>query len=268
MSFFGFLCFAVFSLCAGGILGNLLCIILGLACKQKYLKQRITVIFLFFSLATAFFAFAFIKDIFLQFEFFKSEWLYFCCIFTAAFFSAVFWKIVLPLCFAFYVFICAWTGIMLYGRFGPLPEKQNVTLNRESVIIEENSFYVEKTNSKKIVIEVYTLPEKLILPLPRVWYSVAGITDADFSAAEDEENILKTVKNASGFVGNPKIEENEKTVVNTKLQKLNSEYFSWILKKQKVLYVPLPQNEILPSVYTLIFKTKAENLTCRLEKNL
>lgn len=157
---------------------------------------------------------------------------------------------------------------MLYGRFGPLPEKQNVTLNRESVIIDENSFYVEKTNSKKIVIEVYTLPEKLILPLPRVWYSVAGITDADFSAAEDEENILKTVKNASGFVGNPQIEENEKTVVNTKLQKLNSEYFSWILKKQKVLYVPLPQNEILPSVYTLIFKTKAENLTCRLEKNL
>ncbi len=268
MSFSFSLCFAVFSLCAGGIFGNLFCIILGLAFKKKYLKQRITVIFLFCSLAVAFFAFAFIKDIFSQVLFLKSEWLYFCCIFAAAFFSSVFWKVVLPLCFAFYVFICAWTGIMLYKSFGSLPEKQSVTLNRDSVIIDENSFYIEKQNNKKIVIEVYTLPAKLILPLPRVWYLVAGITDADFFVADNEQNTLKTVKNASGFVGIAQIDKTYKTLANTKLQKLNSDYFSWILKEQKILYVPLPQTEILPSVYTLSFKAKSENLTCRLEKNL
>lgn len=268
MSFSGSLCFAVFSLCAGGIFGNLLCIVPGIAFKKKYLKQRITVIFLFFSLVIAFFAYAFIKDIFSQFLFFKSDWLFFCGIFAAAFLCSVFWKIVLPLCFAFYVFICAWTGIILYGRFGSLPENTSVTLNKESVIIGENSFYVEETNNKKIVIEVYVLPQKLILPLPRVWYCVAGITDADFFAEENEKNVLKAVKNSSGFVGIFQTDKNEKQPANTKLEKLNSDYFSWVLSKQKVLYVPLPQNEILPSVYTLNFKTRSENLTCRLEKNL
>ena len=45
-------------------------------------------------------------------------------------------------------------------------------------------------------------------------------------------------------------------------------YREWVLKKRKNLLVPLPQNELLPSVYTLKFKRKTEILSCRLEKNL
>ena len=244
MSFFTSLVFAAASLCAGGIFANLACIVSGCAFKKKYLKARINAVILFFCVLAGFTAFGFIAidDFCGQLHFFVSEKLFFSLVFAVSLLCCVFWKVLLPLCAVLYAALSLYTGIFLYGLFGVLPEKQSVTVNKTFVNIDGSETSFDDAQNKKITVQVFVLPSKLLLPLPRVWYFTSGLEEKEISFE-------------SGI---------EKSFLEQKL----TEYKNFVLQNHTQVTVPLPQGDVLPAVYTLKFFTDTENLSCRLEKNL
>lgn len=265
MSFYACLSFAIISLCLGGVAGCLFCAGFARIFHKKFLKARISVIFLLLSVVVAFGAggFIFIKNPSFEFSVFLTEKFFFFAIFAAGFLGAVFWKIVFPALIAFYIALSAFTGIALYSEFGILPDNMSVTLNKTFIEAGKSTFFVDSPENKSLAVEVYILPKKLLIPLPRVWYRVIGTVDSSY--VDDGKNI----RLSSDFSGEILPDENSKNSQKDSLfEKKIKAYRKWVLKTRKNLLVPLPQNELLPSVYTLKFKRKTEILSCRLEKNL
>ena len=265
MSFYACLSFAIVSLCLGGVAGCLFCVAFAKIFHKKFLKARISVVFLLLSVVVAFGAggFVFIKNPSFELSAFLTEKLFFFALFATGFLGAVFWKTVFPVLIAFYIALSAFTGIALYSEFGILPDNMSVTLNKTFIEAGKSTFFVDSPENKSLAVEVYVLPKKLLLPLPRVWYRVIGTVD--FSYIDDGKNI----RLSSEFSGDVLLDENSKNnQKNSFFARHLRNYMGWVLKTRKNLLVPLPQNELLPSVYTLKFKRKTEILSCRLEKNL
>ena len=264
MSFYACLIFAVTGLCLGGAAGCLLCMVVARFCKKNFLKARISAVCLLLAVAVMAGAvgFVLIKDFSSEFETLCSDLPFFAAIFAAGLLCAVVWKIFIPLFMIFYIALASFTGVGLYSKFGVLPDSVSVTLNKNFVEAHKAVFFVDSPAEKSLVVEVYTLPAKLLLPLPRVWYGVIGTVDSSY---QDDGSDIRL---ASGFSGQEVLPSFENPQKEWSLKNLQQKYFEIILKKRSNLLIPLPQGEMLPSVFTLKFQRKGETLSCRLVKNL
>ena len=89
------------------------------------------------------------------------------------------------------------------------------------------------------------------------FYQVIGTVDSSY--IDDGKNI----RLSSDFSGELLPDENSKnSQKDSFFEKKIKAYREWVLKNRKNLLVPLPQNELLPSVYTLKFKRKTASYTC------
>ncbi len=257
----------IITLCLGGVLGSLICVCAGAFLRKQVSKSHFTVICILMSAAVAAGAagFVLINNISQQLSLSFSYLPFFCALFVSGALCTVFAKIAVPFFLSIYIVLSVLTGVSLYSRFGSLPDSVSVTLNKNSVNAGNKSFAVDSPHNKKLVVEVYTLPGVLLLPLPRVWYSVIGTVDSDFVIDNTEE-----IRLAAAFSGDgPSFavaEENPESSFFWRRQYRS--YRNWFLKDRIYLPVPVPKDSVLPSVYTLKFIANGEDLTCRLEKNL
>lgn len=125
--------------------------------------------------------------------------------------------------------------------FGSFPDSVLVVAGNDSVTIDGRTFHAGAAEDKKIAVNAYVLPSFLIVPLPRVWCKIIGITSS-FGEADTGE-ILRV----DGFL---------------------ARYFRWLIKDKKELFVDLPSGDSVPSVYMLRLRREGENLVCNLSRNL
>lgn len=242
MSFCAALVFAVFFLCSGGACGCLACVVAGKILRKSFLKVRLAILYILLSasiislLAGA----VFIRDIRSQFVILSTYSLFFFCVFVCGFLCGCFLRTVLPFFLAAYIFFAASTGIILYKAFGGLPDGVPVVVRNNSLSIDGKMFYADSPQNRKIAVNAYVLPAILVVPLPRVWYSVSGITVSS-------ESVIGEVR----FPDEPA-----------------TRYSKWLLADKRKIIVDLPSADFLPAVYTLSFKTKEGKLVCGLSKNL
>lgn len=153
------------------------------------------------------------------------------------------------------------TGYILYGKYGTLPDSASVMVSDSAVIIDNKKYFSDDIKNKALVVETYTLPSVLILPLPRVWYSVIGLIDV---AHKENGNDIRRSADFSG--GDEDI--NKGIGAFTYWGRKYEEYKKWLFSNNKNLLIPIPEEQILPVEYTLIYKTSGDELRCRLVRQL
>ncbi|WP_147634206.1 hypothetical protein [Treponema pectinovorum] len=204
--------------------------------------------------------FIFIDDVIAKLSYIEQNPAFFVFAAICGFLCTSFWKIFLPLIVLSYILISVFTGSHLYKRFGAMPNFIPITVNQSSVNCDGFDFFIDSPQKKSLVVEVYTLPSILIIPLPRLWYSVIGVVDSDY--VDDGSDI----REKSVFSGKDlKTKENDSFCIGKKKFDL---YRKWIFSNRKYILVPLPNEENLPSVYKLNFKESDEILYCSLSKSL
>lgn len=266
MSFYACLVFGVISLSLGGVAGCFACIILGKLLNRAYLKSRFTVVCILLSVAVAFAAggFILISNILFQIRLLPSHALFFLSLFFIGLLASSFWRTALPLFVLLYIILSTFTGINLYSVFGSKPENVSVTVTFQSVGVGDQVYFVDSLKDKSLVVEVFTLPSFLLIPLPRVWYSVIGVADSDSTLELD-----KNFRGKSFFVGltTPLIPESSLDS-DSFIRKLSSSYLNKLLSNRKNLLIPIPADSTVPAVYSLRFQVKGETLSCNLIKAL
>ena len=264
MSFATSLVFGIISICLGGITGSVLCILSGVLFKKKYLKSHFTIICVLLSVAVAFGTggFVLIENLLQQISLIGQWWMFFLALFCAGVLSACFWKIALPVFVFAYILVSLVTGIKLYSQFGSKLDSVSVTVRNDSIKVQEDCFYMDDINHKSLVVEVYTIPGILIIPLPRVWYSVIGVISSDVEI--DKTSDVRGLHEFSGI--HAELEFGEKS--DLLWQKQIDTFMKWVLQNRKNLLIEVPVDENLPAVYTLTFNVKGENLTCKIDKQL
>lgn len=262
MKFLSALIFFVCALCLGGTVGVLFSFFKDFVIKKKSFKSYFFVLCVLLSIAVAFAAagFVLIEDTRAQLLYVKQNQTFFILVASCGFLCTAFWKIALPVFVLLYIVLASFTGSNLYKSFGTMPTFVPVTVNQSSVNCDGSDFFIDSPQKKSLVIEVYTLPSILILPLPRLWYYVIGVTDSSY--VDDGSDIrLK-----SGFSGRSETVDERALYLSDK--KILEPYAHWLFSDRKYIFVPIPDEENLPSVFRLNFKERDEKLFCSLSKSL
>ncbi len=269
MSFYVCVCFGIIALSAGVIFGSIFSIVISKVFRKRILKAYFSVICVFLSLVISSCVVCFFISGENNFNsLLKTVNTFFVVfLFLSGFICSVFWKIAIPLLLTFYIILSVISGVKLYGEFGSKTESATVTLNKNLITLDSKNFSIDKINGKALVVEVYTLPSILLLPLPRVWFSVIGVVD---SALYNE--TISDIRGFAGFSGDSglsgRTDSEKKHNGSNFWLKTKDKYFNWMLNNKKYLLIQIPVDDMLPAVYTLNFTQKGEVLTCRLIKNL
>lgn len=267
MNFETSLCFSIFSVCIGGILGSVCCILFSRVFKRSRRKAYWTVFFIFLSacVADAALGLIFIDTLHLRVHLLFEFRLFFLLLFLAGFLCTVLWKIFLPLAVFFYIAVSAVCGVSLYRKFPVSSGTVSLSVYQNRITLEDKSVFVDSPENKNVVIEVFTLPPTLLVPLPRLWYSAIGIVDLNENYSQNQD-----IRGFSGFTGFEKSggsissQDAERSFFRRKVD----EFVAWSLGSKEYLFIPIPNQEILPVMYNLNFTQKGEILNCSLNKIL
>lgn len=242
MSFYVVLVFAVFFLCSGGACGCLACVAAGKISRKAFLKARISITYILLSASIVSLpaGAVFIGDIRSQFAVLSTYSLFFFCIFVCGLVCGCFLRTVLPFFLATYILFASSTGTILYKAFGSMSDRMPVVVSNNSLSIGGKVFYADSPQNRKIAVNAYVLPAILVVPLPRVWYSVSDIADSGKAELGETKSLAEPA----------------------------TRYLKWLLADKRKIIVDLPSNDLLPAVYTLNFKIKEGRLVCGLSKNL
>ena len=275
MNFFGALVFGIIFLCLGGVCGCACCIALGKCFKKHYSPAYFTVlcVLLSFCVAAAALGLILLPELNAQIDGFFKNLIFFVCLFFAGFLSSSLWRIFLGLFLLIYVILSIYTGIKLYGKFGTSLDSVEVSVFQNRISIGGESIFIDSENQKGIVVEVFELPPILLLPLPRVWYSVIGIVDLK-SESYQNQNIRK-LPSFSALASAKEKNEDANSAEKIKSRFRFAEFFvekendfmNWVLKNRKNLIVEIP-GDVIPVIYNLDFTSKGEILNCKLNKVL
>ncbi len=251
MSFLASLFAGIFSLSCGAAFACVVCPLAAVIFKRKFLHARIALCLLLLSIcvaaATAFLLFCKGESPLL---FAAENIVFFVALCLAGFLACLFWKIVFPAFVLLYVIFSAYTGVRLYSRFGSHNEEIQISLSDSSVKIGEKSLAVDFAGQKNLAIEEYLLPAKLLLPLPRVWYKVCGVSGGKISS-EGNANFIP-------------LEADYLESKNTGL----SSFESWLLKNKEMVFAKIPEAKVLPALYRVKFSVNLEKLSYTFEKEL
>lgn len=268
---FPFALFATsFLLSLGGAVGCLCCILCGAAFKKPVLKSRLTVFCILLSVAIAVFAFSLIlvPDLYTPpMEFFRTageNWLFLGALFLCGILCASFWRSVLPFAVSCYIALSVFTGIKLYGTFGANEETVSLVVHADAVKVNGETYPVKNIADSSLVLKKYTLPPALLVPLPRVWFTVCGVGKADGNVRQ-----VSDTAELSHFSGD------SNTAVsfsgegdNVFLGNVIRFYREWLLARTGYQLVPLEDSVVYPSLYTLKIEITGEKLIPALVRNL
>lgn len=258
MNFTAALCIGCFLFCIGGALASIVCELSAKLFHRKYLKSRfvITCVLLSGAVVAATAALIYVPGLFMMFPLSKSDILFFTAVFFLGIGCSACWKIFLPFVLLCYIIISAFTGFYLYHSFGSPVEYHEISQMDGYVYVDDAQFAVSGKDQKSIVIKVYTLPYLLLLPLPRVWYRISGVTDAD-----SESSGIESAKGGAPAVQSKETEGGA-------WRRMTKTYESWILSKYTYQYVRLPKTDILPVLYTMTCHSFGGHLYCTVSRSL
>lgn len=266
MSFTFSLTAAVFLLCMGGAVGCLVCMLCGKLFHKQVLKIRLTVFCLLLSVAIAVVAFQLIFSpamfaSLLQVA--RSHLIFLFVLFCAGLLCACFWRSFLPFAVMTYIACSIFIGVKLYAAFGANEDSLSVSVSATSIKVNENVFPVTNPQGKSIVLKTYTLPPELLLPVPRVWYTVCGV------ASTDERTVFPAVSELTDFSGS-----DSATISffgkgrQTSLEKYLQTFSQWVLSKHEYTLLPLPETSVLPSLYSIKLQVSGETISYAVTRSL
>jgi hypothetical protein len=257
MTFSAVFCFGCLALCTGGAIVCLACYFLARVFHRHCLASRLTLFYFFLSGAVVLVAALFffttnpLKLLPLQ----TDDLLFFLCLLFIGGTSAFFWKTVFPVVLLCYLILSFFTGIKLYTLFGTTLDTHEITITADSVYVDGSRFLVNRRDQEYIVLDVSVIPDRLLLPLPRVWFSVAGVADE----LEKPGAVFPDEKN--GF---RRELFNDSNVVS----RFISKYLVWLVHDHGYQYVRLPDFSCSPAVYTLSCKVRNKTVYCSFSKTL
>ena len=171
---------------------------------------------------------------FSAFDFSKRNLLFYTTVFIVAGLACVFYKIVLPLMLMFYVLTCSICLHILKKEFLPQDAPLILRINKSSYTIDNLNYTKDLGKLNFVKIDVCHLPDKLLVPFPRLWYKV------NTSGAEVKKPHSKNV------------------FINRIYQYLYSDY--------KTTTYEMPSPLVYPDVYSINCDKKAGNLQVRFVK--
>lgn len=164
----------------------------------------------------------FIDFKFLEYKFSSEDFVFFGSTYISAIIFSVFFRFLFIPVSLLYIFLTIHTETFLSKNF--INENRLISFS-----IEENILKIENEkiqNKDFLQVEIYQLPSKLILPVKRNWYKIKS---PDF----------------------PKTSENS-----SKKNFLAIKYENLLLKNKLEETVPIPKENVFPSLYTIRFKNE------------
>ena len=158
---------------------------------------------------------------------------------VAGLFIGMHWKIFLPVCMAVYLLATVLTALLLYRVFGKPVSQYTLTISEATLKIDDTVIPHTAAEPQDVRFVVLRVSDTLLLPLPRFWYDLADAVDVSRLPA------------TPWFVW----------------------YLSHIVSSSSEapladLAVPLPQDTLLPALYTLRLYPRGNNMDYTLEKTL
>ena len=223
-------------------------------------------IMLSFVVASGAIAVIFIPELQSFFVFSTEDYIYYASLFVAGCLCAVFPRIFFPTLFVLYVALSVFTVVLLNKSFalqrGAIPVSVTGTAVSISTIPSTEFAVSPKPNdSISLWFTVYTLPDKLLVPLPRTWYRVAGASVANrISASEDHASApnVATSSPAADALSPSAESDSSFTPPAESLLPDNSQrasavafYYNYLFSLQTVASASLPSSSIYPALYTV-----------------
>ena len=219
-------------------------------CAFAHKKQRpfrLTLIFVMLSIAVASVAAAiiFIPGIRTCFTFTIADFIYYGIIFVVGALCASFPKIFFPAVSVCYVGVCIITLVVMYRSFGLASDAVSVSVTQNQVCVDKQKYDLDVLPSQQvnILFVVYTLPDKLLVPLPRTWYLPAGAFTANEQMTSSEQ--IDDGRN-NPF---PSADMNSSKI---------KFFYQYIFSRPANSFVALPVSSVYPALYTV---TSARKLT-------
>ncbi|MBQ7159163.1 MAG: hypothetical protein IJS09_07055 [Treponema sp.] len=270
MSFFFAFFAAFFLLSLGSAAGCLLCVLCGKMFHKPVLKSRLTVACVLLSVAVAVFAFSLLlaPELYASSRLFvqsvKENVLFLAALFSCGVLCAAFWRSVFPFVVSCYIALSIFTGVKLYGAFSANEAVLSLVVQNDAIKVNGTSYPVESAQGKALVLKRYTLPSVLLIPLPRVWYAVCGVSD--INTEKTPVTSVSELRHFSGQAERPVSFSGEGDDVF--MGGIVQSYRKWLLSSSEYQLVLLEDPVIYPSLYTIKIKTYGEKLTATFSRDL
>ncbi len=258
MTFSLYLALGILSLSLGAFIACVVCVSGALIARQKYYKSRITFILLLLSVIIICTTFIVITDFRTVIGCIKcvSDVFYFVILlFGAGFLMAWLWKFFIPFFILCYVICSVFTGIILYSSFDNIKESFDITVAKNSIKLDEKKLNCNMSGKKSIVLESYTLPDNLLLPLPRVWYRFYGVTDTE---KKGDKAQYKTIDYINSDYG----------IKNEYILDVKKKYEMYLFANKELKYIDLSSSEVYPILYHVKVEVKNNKITYVLQQTL
>ncbi len=257
MNFSTSLCLVSFSFFLGLSLGSFVAIFAGSVFHKSYLKIRFSLACIFLTFAVMAFAtmLIFLPESHSLRFFTRSDVYFWLGILAGGFFISLFWKyLLIP---AFLAFLVLWihSYLFLHSFFSNQNENMFVSVQQSSMILDERLFQIDESEGRTALIKLYSLPKRLILPLPRWWFKITVLSDSQLADSEDssvffEDEDLKL--------------ENKSNMLDEWRQLFNY----WLLGESEYATVRIPDSKNYPVLYNLSVKSNIDRPEIELKKTL
>ncbi|MFA6937207.1 MAG: hypothetical protein WCQ67_03145 [Treponema sp.] len=239
-------CFAV-----GISLGSFASMAVSKALHHKQKSYRLSLSLVMLSLAVAVAALAIIVisqnttrsffDFTNYISFTKTNIIYCSAIFTLGVLCGVIPIIFFPAAIVIYVAASIFTTVQVYKTFGLQTDIVPVTVSENKIQVDKKTYNINSlpNQQNEILFTVYTLPDYLIVPLPRTWYLQTSVQ----KSAEQESPLLST----ESAVTAAKVSSQESNTSSKKSSFINNYIFS----NTKTKTVKLPPSKFYPAIYTV-----------------
>lgn len=263
MTFTASLCIGLFVFCIGGALASIICEVSAKISGRRCLKSRfaITCVLLSGAIASAAATLIYVPGLFMMFPLSRGDTLFISFLFLLGAGCSGFWKIILPASAFLYILISVFTGVRLYRTFGTMSENHEISVTSGTVYVDDRPYPADDRTAQSVVVSVYTLPHNLLLPLPRVWYCIKGVVPTDgekASARSFSAAPLLASRNSS----------EEKKDSSVFFLHAVQEYDSWLVSDQNFEYVHIPQETVIPVLYTMTCHSFGGKLYCTVNRSL
>lgn len=223
-------------------------------------------IMLSFVVASGAIAVIFIPEIQSFCVFSTEDYIYYASLFVAGCLCAVFPKVVIPTLFVLYAALSIFTVVLLNKSFasqkGAIPVSVSGTaVSVSSTPAESFDLSAKPNDSISLWFTVYTLPDKLLVPLPRTWYRVAGASVANRISASEDHASAPNVATSSPAADalSPSAESDSsftptaESLLPDRSQRASAVafYYSYLFSSQTVASASLPSSSIYPALYTV-----------------
>lgn len=251
MNFVFTLSAAVVCLAVGISLGSFASMAVSKALHRKQKSYRLSLSLVMLSLAVAVAALAIIvisqntTRSFFAFtnylSFTKTNIIYYSAIFAVGIMCGALPVIFFPITIVIYVVISIFTTVAVFKTFGLQTDIVPVTVSENKIQVDKKTYKINSSPNQQneILFTVYTLPDYLLVPLPRTWY----LQTSAKQSAEQEAPSLST----EPAVTAAKVSSQESNTSSTKLSFINSYIFS----NTKTKTVKLPPSKFYPAIYTI-----------------